>query len=237
MILISLVSAKLFLLLEILTLVKTEERLHGDLFDEDSGDHSRARTDSNRDSHHYYDREGWKVVTDNIAINEYEEEVVYQKGLGTEDDDAYNKISSEGYSDYFSKSPKDKYSNYWTINDYQPTQLESKDHYTYQPHRQFLESANYGDNHYTTPYVKYGHDKSSEQVPSQAPGVILFLIDLLDSALEARRPKNRTSLDNVTLGNRVTIDTVTAIQELMLKFLEFFAFVATDLLFQLFWPI
>ena len=40
----------------------------------------------------------------------------------------------------------------------------------------------------------------------------------------------------VTVGGRVEIDTVQATQELMLKFLEFGAFVFTDVLFQIMWP-
>lgn len=78
---------------------------------------------------------------------------------------------------------------------------------------------------------------------SQAPGILLFLIDWLDSALRTKKHKKfRKKLDfenypSINLGSNVSIDTVSAVQELMLKFLEWGAFIATDLLFQLVWPV
>ena len=79
-------------------------------------------------------------------------------------------------------------------------------------------------------------DQLTKHVPSQAHGILLFVIDLLNSAWKSRRPnikKNRLDFKNntsVNLGDRVTVDTVTAVQELMLRFLEWGAFIATDLL-------
>ena len=78
---------------------------------------------------------------------------------------------------------------------------------------------------------------------NQASSIILKLMDLLDLALGRRKTRKfRNRLDfeqypSVNLGNNVSIDTVSAVQELMLKFLEWGAFVATDLLFQLVWPV
>jgi len=77
---------------------------------------------------------------------------------------------------------------------------------------------------------------------NQASSIILKLIDLLDLALGRRKTRKfRNRLDfeqypNINFGSNVSIDTVSAVQELMLKFLEWGAFVATDLLFQLVWP-
>jgi len=273
----------IWLFLQVLILVKAEEMLHTG-GDKDRTDNTIVR----RESQQKYDREGWEAVTNEDMSRE---DVFYDDN---EDYDAHH-IISDRFSDYFIKSPKDKFDKYRVRSDYQSTNKFNKDHalhkqlpsedydydYDYQPvsrpvytptqwlrqdpdtyqpksgnnykpkqyrsqkydisppHRQFLESG-HSDNHNIAPSVDYEHDQPSEQVTSQAPGIILFLIDLLDSVLESRKTKIHTrdgNVSNLNLGNRVTIDTVTAIQEVMLKFLEFGAFVATDLLFQLFWPV
>ena len=78
---------------------------------------------------------------------------------------------------------------------------------------------------------------------NQASSIILKLLDWLDLGLgKSKKRKLRNRLDfeqypSINLGNNVDIDTVSAVQELMLKFLEWVAFVATDLLFQLVWPV
>lgn len=179
-----------------------------------------------------------------------------------EDDTGFNHISKT-YSEHFIKSPKDKYANYRTKpeyqtkemishhylaqqphnnNDYQYTNLIPQDHLPSKSDRPLRESDSYSDSYNSALYAKYDKVQSTKDVPSQAPGILLFVIDLLDSALKSRRPKIRNRLDfennpTINIGDRVTIDTVTAVQELMLKFLEWGAFIATDLLFQLFWPV
>merc|ERR1711915_604545 len=78
---------------------------------------------------------------------------------------------------------------------------------------------------------------------NQASSIILKLLDRLDLGLgrrKKRKLRNRLDIEqypSINLGNNVDIDTVSAVQELMLKFLEWGAFVATDLLFQLVWPV
>merc|ERR1711915_287721 len=78
---------------------------------------------------------------------------------------------------------------------------------------------------------------------NQASSIILKLLDWLDFGLwrrKKRKLRNRLDFEqypSINLGNNVDIDTVSAVQELMLKFLEWGAFVATDLLFQLVWPV
>ena len=78
---------------------------------------------------------------------------------------------------------------------------------------------------------------------NQASSIILNLIDLIDLALGRRKTRKfRNRLDfeqypSINFGSNVSIDTVSADQELMLKFLEWGAFVATNLLFQLVWPV
>eukprot|EP00090_Calanus_glacialis_P001073 TRINITY_DN10766_c0_g1_i1.p1 TRINITY_DN10766_c0_g1~~TRINITY_DN10766_c0_g1_i1.p1 ORF type:complete len:256 (-),score=43.71 TRINITY_DN10766_c0_g1_i1:370-1137(-) len=248
----------IFLLLPITILGEFGDIVRDDK-DDSTNDHSRE-VDTNDGTHPYYDKEGWKVAEDKVTVDGINEQFQYNEVL--EDDVGCNHIS-ETYSDHFIRSHKDKYANYRTRpeyrtkeminqhsaahylqdqNDYQDTKPISQDQYTAKPDRPLRESASYSDNYNRAPYAKYNKVQSTKHVPSQAPGILLFVIDLLESALKSRRPKIRNRLDfennpTVNLGDRVTIDTVTAVQELMLQFLNWGAFIATDLLFQLFWPV
>jgi hypothetical protein len=252
------ISGNIFLLLPITILGESGEIVR-DYKDDSTNDQSRE-VDTNNDVPPYYKREGWKVVEDKVTVDGINEQFLYNEVL--EDDVGFNHIS-ETYSDHFIKSPKDKYENYRTrpkyqtnkvisqqygthqphnLNDYQSTKPISQDNYISIPDRPLRESASYSDNYNRAPYAKYDEVQSTKYVPSQAPGILLFVIDLLNSAMKSRRPKiiNRLDFQNnptVNLGDRVTIDTVTAVQELMLKFLELGGFITTDLLFQLFWPV
>merc|ERR1711915_144367 len=86
-------------------------------------------------------------------------------------------------------------------------------------------------------------NQTGSQRENQASSIILKLMDLLDLALGKRKTRKfRQRLDfekypNIDFSSNVSIDTVSAVQELMLKFLEWGAFVTTDLLFQLVWPV
>ena len=252
------ISGNIFLLLPITILGE-----FGDIVSYDKDDSTTEQLryfDTKSDALPYYDKEGWQVVKDKVTEDDINEQFQYHAVF--EDDVGFNHIS-ETFSDNFIRSPKDKYANYRTRpeyhtkemirqhygayqphnqNDHQSTKPITQDHYGSKPDRKLRENASYSDNYNRAPYAKYNKVQSPKQVPNQAPGILLFVIDLIDSVLKSRRPKIRNRLDflnspTVNLGDRVTIDTVTAIQELMLKFLEWGAFIATDLLFQLFWPV
>jgi len=228
---------------------------YGDVMIADEVDDRSERLDSNRGGAPYYDRGGWEVIVDNNNEEETEEQLYDHEFL--DDDYYFQNMESESYSENFIQSPKDKYAAYRTRPEFQnksprysviqpyfqqTPNLISRNHYSSKTNRPFEESVNYSDKQYLAPLKKNDETQSDKNVPSQAPGILLFVINLLDSALQSRKSKiqNRFEFERypkVTLGERVTIDTVSAVQELMLKFLEWGAFIATDLLFQLFWPV
>ena len=155
----------------------------------------------------YYDREGWTVIEDYSEENKIDESRYDDRTP----QDYYSSINTKSYdySDYFFPSPIDRNAVYRTKERYIPPDKVSSE------------------------------DKN---VSSQAPGILLAAIDLLDFALNYKRRgiSDRLYFDqypNVTLSDQVSIDTVSAVQELLLKFLEWGAFIATDLLFQIFWPV
>lgn len=155
----------------------------------------------------YYDREGWTVIEDYSDENRIDESRYDDRTP----QDYYSSINmnTDDYSDNFLPSPIDRNAVYRT------------------------------KERYIAPDTVSSEDKSG---PSQAPGILLAAIDLLDFALNYRRRgiSDRLYFDqypNVTLSDQVSIDTVSAVQELLLKFLEWGAFIATDLLFQIFWPV
>ena len=155
----------------------------------------------------YYDREGWTVIEDYSDENKIDENRYDDRTA--QDYYASINIKSDDYSDFFLPSPIDRNAVYRT------------------------------KERHTLPDNVSSEDKN---VPSQAPGILLAAIDLLDFALNFRKRKisDRLYFDqypNVTLSDQVSIDTVSAVQELLLKFLEWGAFIATDLLFQIFWPV
>ena len=205
------ISGNIFLLLPITILGE-----FGDIvrYDEDDSTNDKLRDfDNNSDALPHFDKEGWEVMKDKGTLDAVNEQFHYHELF--EDDVGFNHIS-ETYSDHFIRSPKDKYGNYRTTpeyqtkevisqhygahqpqnrNDYQSTKAINQDHYKSKPDSPLRESASYSDNYNSAPYAKYDEVQTTKHVPSQAPGILLFVIDLLDSALKSRRPKIRNRLD------------------------------------------